>query len=272
MRDSSVVSATSRLSPSVAPGSSVPSFARSTRGPSILSPATHKAIRQRMLLLRQAAAERILALTGIPAVELRSLLRELGESPLPDLLIARGAGLPFAQEMPQGALLYLVVRAQRPDRIVETGVRPGYSTAWLLAALEANGHGELTSIGPGPTTGRSPGVHDVSVGQFVPPALRARWTLVLGNTEETVKRTVGGRRDVDLFLYDNGPDLLRARFELRSAWAALSDRGILLAHHVDANPAWAEFVRAQGIVGPATFDPGPPPMGALTVRSRGGRA
>jgi predicted O-methyltransferase YrrM len=271
MRDGSLRALPGRSTASVVDGASVPSFARSTRGPSILSSAAHKAIRQRMLLLRHAAADRIVALTGIPASHVRGLLHELSESPLPDQLIGRGAGLPFAQEMPQGALLYLIVRGQRPDHVIETGVRPGYSTAWLLAALEANGHGELTSIGPGPTAGRSAGVHDVSVGQFVPPALRARWTLVLGNTMETVTRTVGGRSDVDLFLYDNGPDLQRARFELRSAWAALSPRGILLAHHVDANTAWAEFARAQGASGSSQLDPGPPPMGALTVRAPAAR-
>lgn len=272
MRASSIRAASGHVAASLATGASVPSFARSSRGPSILSSAAHKAIRQRMLLLRHAAEERIVALTGISPGELRTILRELGESPLPDQLIGRGAGLPFAQEMPQGALLYLMVRAQRPDHVVETGVRPGYSTAWLLAGLEANGHGELTSIGPGPTAGRSPGVRDVSVGQFVPPSLRTRWTLVLGNTEETVTRTIGGRKDVDLFLYDNGPEAHRARFELRSAWSALSPRGILLAHHIDANTAWSEFVRAQGVSGSSTLDPGPPPMGALALRGAGGPA
>ena len=271
MRASSLRAASGRVAASLATGASVPSFARSSRGPSILSSAAHKAIRQRMLLLRHSAEERILQLTGVAPGELRGMLRDLGSSPLPDQLIGRGAGLPFAQELPQGALLYLMVRAQRPDHVVETGVRPGYSTAWLLAALDANGSGELTSIGPGPTAGRSPGVRDVSVGQFVPPSLRTRWTLVLGNTEETVTRTVGGRKDVDLFLYDNGPELARARFELRAAWSALSPRGILLAHHIDANTAWPEFVRAQGQSGGATLDPGPPPMGALTVRPGGRR-
>ncbi len=225
-----------------------------------------------MLLLRHAAEERIVALTGASSSEVRGFLRDLAGSELPDQLIGRGAGLPFAQELPQGALLYLVVRAQRPDHVVETGVRPGYSTAWLLAGLDANRHGELTSIGPGPTAGRSAAVRDVSVGQFVPPALRTRWTLVLGNTEETVTRTLGGRTDVDLFLYDNGPELQRARFELRSAWGALSRRGILLAHHIDANTAWSEFVRGQGVAGGSTLDPGPPPMGALPVRALSGRA
>ncbi len=235
---------------------------------SIVSPAARKAIRQRMLFLRSAALERLRRLTGVSDAELRGYRRELKESALPDLLLRRGAGLAFTQELPQGALLYLAVRAARPERVVETGVRPGYSTAWILAALDARGRGELVSLGPGPTAGRSSGVQQVTVGQLVPPTLRSRWTLALGNSEERLREILASSRAVDLFLYDNGPDAARARFELRAAWDALSPRGILLAHRVDASPAWAEFCQRQGLP-PQTLDPGPPPMGALGVRSPG---
>jgi len=218
-----------------------------------------------MLLFRSASLERISRLTGASLSELGRFRRELREANLPDILLDRGAGVAFTRELPQGALLYLLVRAGRPDRVVETGVRPGYSTAWILAALDANHEGELISLGPGPTVGRAPGVHDVTVGQFVPPALRTRWTLALGNSEERLREILAGSSSVDLFFYDNGPVASRARFELRAAWEALSPHGILLAHHIDANTAWTDFCRNQGVV-PQLLDSGPPPMGALAVR------
>lgn len=219
-----------------------------------------------MLLFRQASLERISRLTGASAPELQRFRRELLGSNLPDTLLDRGAGVAFTRELPQGALLYLVVRAARPTRVVETGVRPGYSTAWILAALDANAQGELTSLGPGPTTGRASGVRDVSVGQFVPPSLRTRWTLALGNSEDRLREILANSNGVDLFFYDNGPVASRARFELRAAWEALSPRGILLAHHIEANSAWADFCRNQGVAS-QLLDPGPPPMGALAVRA-----
>jgi predicted O-methyltransferase YrrM len=221
-----------------------------------------------MLLFRQASIERISRLTGTSPTALAGFRRELRESDLPDLLLQRGAGLAFARELPQGSLLYLLVRAARPERIVETGVRPGYSTAWMLAALDANGAGELTSLGPGPTAGRAVGVREIGVGQFVAPSLRSRWTLALGNTEDRLRAILQSSPRIDLFFYDNGPDEARARFELRAAWEALSDRGLLLAHHVDANGAWADFCRFQGLGPPQLLDSGPPPMGALSVRPR----
>ena len=256
----------SRPELAVPEGDAVPSLVeRSERPRSLLTPAARKAVRQRMLLLRQAALDRITNLTGASAADLVRYRRELKESDLCETLVQRGAGLAFTQELPQGALLYLLVRAARPTRVLETGVRPGYSTAWILAALEANGNGALTSLGPGPTAGRQRGVHDYGVGQLVPPALRSRWTLALGNTEDRLRELLQALRPIDLFFSDNGPDADRTRLELRSAWEVLAPSGLLIAHHVDANPAWSDFCALQGL-SVQVLDPGPPPMGALAMR------
>ncbi len=248
----------------MADGETVPRLGVASR-PAVISPAARKAIRQRMLFLRSASLEKVRRLTGASSEQLQAYHRELRSGELADVLLRRGAGLAFTRELPQGALLYLLVRAARPDRVVETGVRPGYSTAWILAALGAADHGQLVSLGPGPTTGRSNGVQNASVGQLVPPALRARWTLALGNSEGRLREILATSSSIDLFLYDNGPDAARARFELRAAWDVLSPKGILLAHRIDASPAWAEFCSLQGLP-TQVLDPGPPPMGALGVR------
>jgi hypothetical protein len=218
-----------------------------------------------MLLQRRAAFDRLALLTGRPLRDLQGYHHDLTRGDLADRLLARGASPAFVREFPQGALLYVLVRAIKPQRVVETGVRPGYSTTWILGGLEANGSGELASLGPGPTAGRAPGVENVSVGQFVPPSLRARWTLVLGNTEDRLRSILAGTRGIDLFLYDNGPNVTRARFELKSAWEALAEKGVLLAHHVDANSAWSDFCRWQGLPD-QILDSGPPPLGALSMR------
>ena len=247
------------------PGESVPFVDRGARRRSLISPAARRGIRQRMLLFRQAALDRILAMTRIPEAELQRYRRELKSSELPDQLLERGAGVAFTNELPQGALLYLLVRAHRPAVVLETGVGPGYSTAWILAALDANGAGELTSLGPGPTAGRAASVRGVAMGQFVPPQLRTRWTLALGNTEARLREILAEFGHVDLFFYDNGPVAARARFELHAAWERLAPNGILLAHHIDTNSAWSAFCRTQGVP-PQIFDAGPPPMGAIALR------
>jgi hypothetical protein len=247
-------------------GDSVPFVDRGSRRASVVSPAARKAILNRMLMFRQASIDRITEVTGATSAELHRFRRELLASRLPDTLLERGAGVAFTRELPQGALLYLLVRAQRPSVVLETGVGPGYSTAWILAALEDNHLGELTSLGPGSAAGRSVGLNDVALGQFVPPTLRARWTLALGNTEDRLRELLSGFGEVDLFLYDNGPVAARARFELVAAWERLSPRGVLLAHRVDSNPAWAAFCHSQGVP-TQILDPGPPPMGVVGMRS-----
>jgi predicted O-methyltransferase YrrM len=249
-------------------GGVVPSGDRGSRPPVLLSAASRKDLRNRMLFHRQSALDQIQALTGVEPSTLRGLRHELSESDLPDRLLQRGANLAYTRELPQGALLYLLVRAARPLRVVETGVGPGYSSSWILAGLEANGAGELLSLGPGSPSGRASGVGHEPVGAFVPLSLRPRWTLVLGNTEDRLRSILQPEHGTDLVFLDNGADATRSRFELHHAWSSLAPEGLLLAHRTDANGAWDDFCRAQGVP-PQLLDAGPPPLGALSVGRRG---
>lgn len=45
----------------------------------------------------------------------------------------------------EGQWLYALIRALRPDRVIEIGTAAGCSAAHMLAALNANGHGTLHS-------------------------------------------------------------------------------------------------------------------------------
>ena len=55
------------------------------------------------------------------------------------------AGVPFMSPE-QGRLVYDHVRATRPDAVLELGTAHGVGAAYLAAALEANGHGHLTTV------------------------------------------------------------------------------------------------------------------------------
>ena len=46
----------------------------------------------------------------------------------------------------EGVYLYALMRRLAPRTVVETGVCNGFSTAFILAALERNGAGELHSL------------------------------------------------------------------------------------------------------------------------------
>jgi len=70
----------------------------------------------------------------------------------------------------EGQILYALVRAMRPARVVEIGVDSGGTSTHILSALSANDYGELYSV-------------DIKadVGSAVPQHLRDRWTVCVGD-------------------------------------------------------------------------------------------
>jgi hypothetical protein len=150
-------------------------------------------------------------------------------------------------------VLYLIVRAIRPRRIVETGVAAGFSTAYLLQGLHDNQGGSLVSIDL-PTTdpagrldadGTQDRAHVPSAGLtgfVVPPALRGPWTLQLGASKDLLPAAVEGT-PLDLFIHDSDHSYDNMRWEYSTAWPHLSAGGWLLSDDIDRNAAFAELVR-----------------------------
>lgn len=151
---------------------------------------------------------------------------------------------PFAAWGAKGALLDVVgaiVRLARPGVVVETGVALGFSSATILAALEANGHGRLHSIDlPAPQWDP-----DREVGELVPAALRHRWTLELGRSQRLLPRALARLGPVDLFLHDSNHAYAAQLREYRTAWPALRPGGILVTDDV-WSPAFLEHAAAVG--------------------------
>lgn len=73
----------------------------------------------------------------------------------------------------EGRVLYALMRYYKPLHIVEIGTAQGCSATHMLAALEANGQGILSSIDPDP-----------NVGVFIPITLRDRWRPNIGSVHE----------------------------------------------------------------------------------------
>jgi hypothetical protein len=70
----------------------------------------------------------------------------------------------------EGQIIYALVRALRPEQIVEIGVDSGGTTTHILTALAANGTGKLYSVDINP-----------GCGSAVPDHLKAPWTFVAGD-------------------------------------------------------------------------------------------
>jgi predicted O-methyltransferase YrrM len=176
--------------------------------------------------------------------QLAETAREAGD----ELAATRAAG--HSESSEEGKkLLYLAVRALRPRLVVETGPFNGASSTFLLHALEANGgDGRLVSfdvpdardaLGVPIPEGREPA-------WLVPPELRHRFELVLGDTRQTLRRRLAAET-VDLFFHDSLHTTRHMLFEFRTAWRRLRPGGVLVSDDVFWNPAFWLFTQVHRV-------------------------
>ena len=156
----------------------------------------------------------------------------------------------------EGTFLYAVLRTLRPQVVVETGVANGFSTAFSLLALRANGEGHLHSIDLPREVGREyePGTFYEGEGRagippgfesgwLIPPELKDRWTLVSGRSQEELPPLLERLGTIDLFVHDSEHSYECMDFEFRAAWPALREGGALVADDWNWNSAFAELAR-----------------------------
>lgn len=155
------------------------------------------------------------------------------------------------------AELYTLIRCLRPNLVVETGVAAGISSTLILQALELNGNGKLVSIDlPNYTkTGalNADGVRDFTAlpegsqpGWLIPPRLRHRWTLVIGDSRSELPKVFREMSSADFFFHDSEHSIEVMNFEFRSAWSALRLGGILYSDDVLWNSAFPTFCACVG--------------------------
>lgn len=122
-------------------------------------------------------------------------------------------GRPAYGEIDAPLELHALVRLRRPRHVVEVGVSSGVSSAYLLNALALNGRGTLHSVEL-PTRPRTPNRrvrHPLGSwtlppgrcpGWAVPPSLKGRWDLRLGDKARVLPLLAEELPSIDLFVYD----------------------------------------------------------------------
>lgn len=125
---------------------------------------------------------------------------------------------------------YALVRATRPEHVVETGTDKGLGSVVFAAALLANGTGRLTTIDTDPDSGYL----------IQPPYAEVIDRLVGDSVTELGRLAV----PVDLFLHDSLHTFEHETAEYETAAARLSAGALVLSdngHVTDALPRWAEL-------------------------------
>jgi predicted O-methyltransferase YrrM len=154
----------------------------------------------------------------------------------------------------EGAYLYAVMRTVKPRLAVETGVANGFSTAFSLLALQANGEGELHSIDLPREIGReqAPGTFYEGKGRagippgsepgwLVPEDLKERWNLILGRSQEELPPLLDRLGTIDSFMHDSEHSFDCMWFEYSQAWPALRPGGVLVSDDVNTTDAFFRF-------------------------------
>lgn len=137
---------------------------------------------------------------------------------------------------------YASCRILRPHVVVETGVAYGLSSAFILAALEANGDGTLHSIDLPPLGSDA----DEFVGILIPSMLKKRWRLHRGASRRILPKLLPELRRVDLFLHDSLHTYQNMMRELSQVTPFLSRPSIAVVDDIQGNGAflkWAEQAR-----------------------------
>jgi predicted O-methyltransferase YrrM len=129
---------------------------------------------------------------------------------------------------------YALVRALRPERVIETGTDKGLGSVVLAAALLRNGTGRLSTLDVNPESGY------LIAGRYAEVVDR-----IIGDSVETL---AAGKDPVDIFLHDSLHTFEYETAEFAAVEPRLTERGVLLsdnAHESEALAVWAEQTRRQ---------------------------
>ena len=144
-----------------------------------------------------------------------------------------------------------LIRQEKPDIVVETGVSEGLSTEYILSALDANGRGHLYSIDPMDETQQFNGTQGNPKLFFDNPIVHPRWTLIRKYSQAALDPLYEEIGPFDFFLHDSDHSEKCQSFEYEAAWAMVRSGGIIASDDcfwgTPPHCAWDNFLQRHGI-------------------------
>ena len=144
-----------------------------------------------------------------------------------------------------GKWIYCLVRATKPDAMIETGVAHGYSSWIILNAMHKNGKGKLYSIDlPNHDTNKDYNFKHTQpeTGWIVPDILKSQWELHLGYAQELLPMLLSKLQKIDIFFHDSDHSYEHMKFEFETSSPFIRKGGLMLSDDVHKNKAFAEYV------------------------------
>jgi hypothetical protein len=136
-------------------------------------------------------------------------------------------------------VIWCLIRHLKPGNVIETGVAHGFSSRFILEALEKNGPGHLWSIDLPPLDPALQSQVGVAVGDRFPD----RWSFIKGSSRRCLPGLISQLCQIDLFIHDSIHSERNVRFESNLAWKALKPGGALVIDDIDANSGFQSLTQ-----------------------------
>jgi predicted O-methyltransferase YrrM len=143
----------------------------------------------------------------------------------------------FGLDREVSQLLYFLCKYTQPDIVIETGVANGFSSSYILSALDHLQHGKLYSIDdlvlPWHTKQK--------IGSAIPKNLKTRQTLIIGNAAQELPKLLQELPLIDIFIHDSNHTYQNMIEEFKIAWPALRKGGFLFSDDIYQHNAFLDF-------------------------------
>lgn len=145
---------------------------------------------------------------------------------------------------PELCWLYTGVRLMRAPLMAETGVGPG-STSTAILDASAEFRGRLFSFDLGEKYGGEE--EAMPVGFLVPEKFKERWSLVIGNTKDTLEGKLSYFGPFDVFFHDSQHTFEHVTWELETAIKNLRKKFLIVVDNYDWTEAPDKFAEKHGL-------------------------
>jgi len=142
-------------------------------------------------------------------------------------------------------VVWCAIRHMDPQRVLETGVARGVTSALALGALaQSDGEvGRLWSIDLPPMMS---GWHEQSK-VLVDEAAWPNWSYIRGSSRRTMTSTCASIGSIDIFIHDSLHTPQTMKYEFDKAWPFMRTGGLLISDDVEGNSAFVDFVESRRI-------------------------
>lgn len=154
--------------------------------------------------------------------------------------------------------IYNLIQDYKPHKILETGVCNGYSTAFILLALEQNEQGHLYSIDYPEVIGLDYEKNNfwngkggaaipkgTKSGWIIPSHLKKRWSITYGKSIDILENLLEEIGEIDVFIHDSEHSYECMSFEFNIAYEKLKKNGLLIADDIHWNSSFFDFAKKR---------------------------